>query len=148
MGSKPLFFPVFSRNQGKPGSAITDLARAEPELTSRRARGGARARSRVRHAGRARSAPADRSRPDSTARLAAELCDEVGLSVADLNGVAEKIAGALSAHNDAVKRLCIGLGNALSLGNRTRALGVKTRHSTRRRNPLSVCLIEDAGAGV
>jgi hypothetical protein len=52
----------------------------------------------------------------------------VGLSVADLNGAAEKIAGALSAHNDAVKRLCTGLGNALSLGNRTRALGVKTRH--------------------
>jgi DNA recombination protein RmuC len=63
------------------------------------------------------------------ARLAGELCDKVGLSLADLNGVAEKIAGALSAHNDAMKRLCTGRGNALSLGNRMRALGVKARHS-------------------
>ena len=61
------------------------------------------------------------------ARLAGELCDKVGLSLADLNSVAEKITGALSAHNDAVKRLCTGRGNALSLGNRMRALGVKTR---------------------
>jgi DNA recombination protein RmuC len=63
------------------------------------------------------------------ARLAGELCDKVGLSLADLNSVAEKIAAALSAHNDAVKRLCTGRGNALSLGNRLRALGVKTRHA-------------------
>ena len=62
------------------------------------------------------------------ARLAGELCDKVGLSFADRNSVAEKITGALSAHNDAVKRLCTGRGNALSLGNRMRALGVKTRH--------------------
>jgi len=62
------------------------------------------------------------------ARLAGELCDKVGLSLADLNSVAEKITGALSAHNDAVKRLCTGRGNALSLGNRMRGLGVKTRH--------------------
>jgi hypothetical protein len=108
---------------------MTDLARAEPELASRRARGGARARSLVCHAGRARSAPADRSRPDSSARLAGELFDKVGASVVDLNGVAEKIAGALSAHNDAVPRLCTGHGDGLSLGSRMRALGVKTGHS-------------------
>ena len=34
----------------------------------------------------------------------------------------------MGAHNDAVKRLCTGRGNALSLGNRMKALGVKTRH--------------------
>ena len=62
------------------------------------------------------------------ARLAGELCDKVGSSLTDLNSVAEKISGALNAHNEAVKRLCTGRGNALSLGSRLRALGVKTRH--------------------
>jgi DNA recombination protein RmuC len=63
------------------------------------------------------------------ARLAGELRDKVGLSLADLNGVAEKIDGALSAHNDAVKRLCTGRGNGLSLGKSHARLGVKTRRS-------------------
>src|SRR5215472_65061 len=61
------------------------------------------------------------------ARLAGELCDKVSMSLVDLNGVAEKIAAALNAHNGAVKRLSAGRGNVLSLGERMRALGVKTK---------------------
>jgi DNA recombination protein RmuC len=61
------------------------------------------------------------------ARLAGELCDKVSLSLADLNGVAEKITEALSAHNEAVKRLSTGRGNALSIGARMQDLGVKSR---------------------
>ena len=61
------------------------------------------------------------------ARLAGELCDKVSMSLADLNGVAEKMTGALVAHNEAVKRLSTGRGNALSVGERIRSLGVKTR---------------------
>ena len=48
-------------------------------------------------------------------------------SLTDLNGVAEKITGALNAHNEAVKRLSTGKGNALSIGERIRSLGVKTK---------------------
>ncbi len=61
------------------------------------------------------------------ARLAGDMCDKVSASLTDLNGVAEKIAGALSAHNEAVKRLAIGKGNALSIGERMRSLGVKSK---------------------
>jgi DNA recombination protein RmuC len=61
------------------------------------------------------------------ARLAGELCDKVSLSLVDLNTVAEKMNGALAAHNEAVKRLSTGKGNALSVGERIRGLGVKTR---------------------
>ena len=61
------------------------------------------------------------------ARLAGELCDKVSTSLADLNGVAAKITDALAAHNDAVKRLSTGKGNALSIGQRIRTLGVKTK---------------------
>jgi DNA recombination protein RmuC len=61
------------------------------------------------------------------ARLAGDLCDKVGMSLADLNVVAEKLAGASAAHNEAVKRLSTGRGNALSLGERIRGLGVKSR---------------------
>ena len=61
------------------------------------------------------------------ARLAGDLCDKVSASLTDLNGVAEKIAGALDAHNEAVKRLSTGKGNALSIGERIRSLGVKTK---------------------
>ena len=38
------------------------------------------------------------------ARLAGDLCDKVSTSLGDLNAVAEKITGALTAHNDAMKR--------------------------------------------
>ena len=69
------------------------------------------------------------------ALLAGELCDKIALSLTDLNTVAEKIAGALSAHNDAVKRLCTGRGNAMTLGNRMRALG--SRPATRWQRCLS-----------
>ncbi len=61
------------------------------------------------------------------ARLAGDLCDKVSMSLADLNGVAEKITAALGAHNEAVKRLSTGRGNALSIGARIRSLGVKPK---------------------
>ena len=61
------------------------------------------------------------------ARLAGDLCDKVSLSLGDLNTVAKKMNGALAAHNEAVKRLSTGKGNALSVGQRMRSLGVKTR---------------------
>ncbi|HUZ91700.1 MAG TPA: DNA recombination protein RmuC [Methylocella sp.] len=61
------------------------------------------------------------------AGLAGDLCDKVSASLVDLNGVAEKISGALTAHNEAVKRLSKGRGNALSIGERIRSLGVKTK---------------------
>jgi DNA recombination protein RmuC len=61
------------------------------------------------------------------ARLAGDLCDKVSMSLIDLNGVAEKITGALNAHNEAVRRLSTGKGNALSIGERIRGLGVKTK---------------------
>jgi DNA recombination protein RmuC len=61
------------------------------------------------------------------ARLAGDLCDKVSTSLTDLNGVAEKITEALNAHNEAVKRLATGKGNALSIGQRIRNLGVKTK---------------------
>jgi len=61
------------------------------------------------------------------ARLAGDLCDKVSASLTDLNNVAEKITGALNAHNEAVKRLSTGKGNVLSVGERIRSLGVKTK---------------------
>jgi DNA recombination protein RmuC len=61
------------------------------------------------------------------AHLAGDLCDKVSSSLVDLNGVSEKIRGALDAHNEAVKRLSTGKGNALSIGGRIRSLGVKTK---------------------
>ena len=61
------------------------------------------------------------------ARLAGDLCDKVSSSLSDLNTVAEKIRGALDTHNEAVKRLATGKGNVLSLGDRIRTLGVKTK---------------------
>lgn len=64
------------------------------------------------------------------ARLAGDLCDKVSMSLGDLNSVAEKISGALTAHNDAMKRLSTGKGNALSIGERIRGLGVKTKKPT------------------
>jgi DNA recombination protein RmuC len=61
------------------------------------------------------------------ASLAGSLCDKVSASLIDLNAVAEKIAGALNAHNEAVRRLSTGKGNALSVGEHIRSLGVKTK---------------------
>jgi hypothetical protein len=54
----------------------------------------------------------------------------VAMSVMDLNDVTEKIAAALEAHNEALKRLSSGRGNVLSIGARIRSLGVKTKRST------------------
>jgi DNA recombination protein RmuC len=71
------------------------------------------------------------------ARLAGELCDKVSMSLGDLNGVAEKITAALSAHNEAVKRLATGRGNALSVGERIRGLGVKTKR------PMPTMLVDE-----
>jgi DNA recombination protein RmuC len=61
------------------------------------------------------------------ARAAGSLCDKVSASLIDLNVVAEKIASALNAHNEAVRRLSTGKGNALSIGEHIRSLGVKTK---------------------
>jgi hypothetical protein len=44
--------------------------------------------------------------------------------------------GALAAHNEAVKRLSTGRGNALSVGERIRSLGVKTKR------PLPAMLVD------
>ncbi|MFZ0890705.1 MAG: DNA recombination protein RmuC [Candidatus Binataceae bacterium] len=70
------------------------------------------------------------------AGLAGDLCDKVSASLIDLNGVAEKITGALNAHNEAVKRLSTGKGNALSIGERIRSLGVQTKR------PMPSMLVE------
>jgi DNA recombination protein RmuC len=72
------------------------------------------------------------------ARLAGELCDKIRLSMADLNAVSEKMSAAVGAHNEAVKRLSTGRGNALSVGERIRSLGVKTR------GPMPAMLIDGA----
>jgi DNA recombination protein RmuC len=70
------------------------------------------------------------------ARLAGELCDKISMSLGDLNGVADKLHGALAAHNEAVKRLSTGRGNVLSMGERIRSLGVKTRR------PMTAMLVD------
>ncbi len=61
------------------------------------------------------------------ARLAGDLCDKLSLSIADLNIVTERMNAAVAAHNEAVKRLSTGKGNALAIGERIRQLGVRTR---------------------
>jgi DNA recombination protein RmuC len=61
------------------------------------------------------------------AKLAGILCDKISAGLGDLNIVAEKLAQALSAHSEAIKRLSTGKGNALSVGERIRSLGVKTK---------------------
>jgi DNA recombination protein RmuC len=63
------------------------------------------------------------------ARLAGDLCDKVSMSLCDLNVVTEKIKGAATAHDEAVRRLSTGKGNALSIGERIRNLGVRTRRT-------------------
>lgn len=63
------------------------------------------------------------------ARLAGDLCDKVSASLSDLNCVAKKMTDAMTAHNEAVKRLSTGKGNALSIGERIRSLGVKTKNA-------------------
>jgi len=74
------------------------------------------------------------------ARLAGELCDKVSMSLGDLNSVAERIAAALSAHNEAVKRFATGRGNVLSIGVRMRELGVKAKR------PMPAMLVEGGHA--
>jgi DNA recombination protein RmuC len=64
------------------------------------------------------------------ARLAGDLCDKISMSVTDLHAVEDKISGALEAQKDAIKRLSTGKGNALSIGERIRGLGVKTPRPT------------------
>jgi DNA recombination protein RmuC len=70
------------------------------------------------------------------ARLAGDLCDKVSASLNDLNETTEKITAALSTHHEAVKRLASGRGNALSIGQRIRNLGVKTK------KPMPSMLVE------
>ncbi len=75
------------------------------------------------------------------AGLAGDLCDKVSASLVDLNGVAEKISAALHAHSEAVKRLSTGKGNALSIGERIRSLGVKTKR------PMPTMLVDGISVG-
>src|SRR5690606_7464744 len=75
------------------------------------------------------------------AGLAGDLCDKISLSMEDLNDVAAKLAAAVRSHNDAVKRLSTGKGNALSIGERIRGLGVATRR------PAPTLIVDDAGGG-
>jgi DNA recombination protein RmuC len=70
------------------------------------------------------------------AKLAGILCDKISVSLGDLNIVGDKLTQALSAHSEAVKRLSTGKGNALSVGERIRSLGVKTK------GPMPAMLIE------
>ncbi len=72
------------------------------------------------------------------ARLAGELIDKLSMSVADLMVVGEKLAGAETAHNEALKRLSTGRGNALAIGEHIRQLGVKTKR------PMPAMLVEGA----
>src|SRR5262249_6312317 len=82
------------------------------------------------------------------ARLAGDLCDKVSNSVEDLNDVAGKMQAALGAHEDAVKRLFTGRGNALSIGERIKALGVKAKRSpTVMVDGVPLILTERNGAG-
>jgi DNA recombination protein RmuC len=78
-----------------------------------------------------------RENAQEIARLAGELCDKVRLSLVDLNVVAEKMADAYAAHNEAVKRLSTGRGNLLSVGERIRTLGVKSK-------PMPAMLVDGA----
>jgi DNA recombination protein RmuC len=68
-----------------------------------------------------------RENAQEIAKLAGDLCDKVSASLIDLNGVGDKMSGALTAHFEAVKRLASGRGNVLSIGERIRGLGVKTK---------------------
>lgn len=61
------------------------------------------------------------------AKLAGALCDKVSASLADLNVVADRMNNALATHNEAVKRLSTGKGNVLTIGERIRTLGAKTK---------------------
>jgi DNA recombination protein RmuC len=61
------------------------------------------------------------------ARLAGDLCDKLSASLADLQFAADKMNVAVVSHNKAVVRLASGRGNALSIGDRIRSLGVKTK---------------------
>ncbi len=71
------------------------------------------------------------------ARLAGALCDKVSDSLVDFNNTTERISGALAAHNEAMKRLTTGKGNALSIGERIRNLGVRTK------KPIPSVLVDD-----
>lgn len=64
------------------------------------------------------------------AQLAGELCDKLSASLTDLNSVSDKLTAALNIHYEAMKRLATGRGNALSIGDRIKSLGVKTKKAT------------------
>jgi DNA recombination protein RmuC len=61
------------------------------------------------------------------ARLAGSLLDKVSAGLDDLNRVAGRLADAAAAHGEAMRKLSTGRGNALSIGGRIRALGVKAK---------------------
>jgi DNA recombination protein RmuC len=55
-------------------------------------------------------------------QMADRLCDKVSACLSDLNAVHTKISEAPEAHNSAEKRLSLGKGNALTIGERIRVL--------------------------
>lgn len=64
---------------------------------------------------------------EEIARLSGVLCDKIADSLNDLQQIGEFLERAASFHQEAVKRLSSGKGNALSIGQRIRKLGVKSR---------------------
>lgn len=61
------------------------------------------------------------------AELAGQLYDKLAGVVGDLNDVAAKIASAADSHNEAMKKLSSGKGNALGRAQRLKALGVSSK---------------------
>ena len=61
------------------------------------------------------------------AEQAGQLYDKLAAVVGDLNDVATKIASAADSHNEAMKKLASGKGNALGRAQRIRALGVSSK---------------------
>lgn len=61
------------------------------------------------------------------AEQAGQLYDKLAAVVGDLNDVATKIASAADSHNEAMKKLASGKGNALGRAQRLKALGVSSK---------------------
>ena len=61
------------------------------------------------------------------ARLAGQLLDKITASLGDFDLAGRKMGDAVTAQNNAIKRLSTGRGNALSLGERILDLGVKAK---------------------
>ena len=73
------------------------------------------------------------------ARLAGQLLDKITASLGDFDLAGRKMGDAVTAQNNAIKRLSTGRGNALSLGERILDLGVKAK-------PMPPALIDGVGS--